>query len=114
MLSSILNELKEENDRLLHSEPQHWKILLSKNRGGEKQPTILQQQRTTHNLILITHHRNRRRKKIKVSMSNLSRVLQLHDQGLASVEIAEAARNGEDRSRIDSFNEENGENKRKS
>lgn len=87
MLSSILKELKEENDRLLHAEPQTGKVY-SQKKAEEKisQPSP----ETEDDTYPVSDYTPPQpvEEEDQVSMSNLSRVLQLHDQGLSSVEIA--------------------------
>lgn len=87
MLSSILDELKEENDRLLQGEPQPREVNTKKNvveKTSEPSPAA---EEDTHSVSDYTPPQPVEEED-QVSMSNLGRVLQLHDQGLASAEIA--------------------------
>ncbi|MGG1595927.1 DUF6115 domain-containing protein [Terribacillus saccharophilus] len=113
MLSSILNELKEENDRLLHSEPQPGKAYSQKiveEKNSQPSPAI---EDDTQPVSDYTPPQPAEEED-QVSMSNLSRVLQLHDQGLSSVEIAKQLGMGKTEVELILLMKKNGENKRKS
>lgn len=113
MLSSILNELKEENDRLIHSEPKPGKDYSQKiveEKNSQPSPAI---EDDTQPVSDYTPPQPAEEED-QVSMSNLSRVLQLHDQGLSSVEIAKQLGMGKTEVELILLMKKNGENKRKS
>lgn len=113
MLSSILNELKEENDRLLHAEPQPGKAYSQKNVEEKNSQLAPATEDDTHPASDYTPPQPVEEED-QVSMSNLSRVLQLHDQGMASVEIAKQLGMGKTEVELILLMKKNGENNRKS
>ncbi|PAE07688.1 hypothetical protein CHI12_09935 [Terribacillus saccharophilus] len=113
MLSSILNELKEENDRLLHAEPQPGKAYSQKNVEEKNSQPASATEDDTHPVSDYTPPQPMEEED-QVSMSNLSRVLQLHDQGMASVEIAKQLGMGKTEVELILLMKKNGENNRKS
>ncbi|PAD21125.1 DUF6115 domain-containing protein [Terribacillus saccharophilus] len=113
MLSSILNELKEENDRLLHAEPQPAKAYSPKNVEERNSQSSPASEDDAHSVSDYTPPQPVEEED-QVSMSNLSRVLQLHDQGLASVEIAKQLGMGKTEVELILLMKKNGENNRKS
>ncbi|WP_175073173.1 DUF6115 domain-containing protein [Terribacillus sp. AE2B 122] len=113
MLSSILTELKEENDRLLHAEPQPGKAYSQKNVEEKNSQPAPATEDDTQPVSDYTPPQPVEEED-QVSMSNLSRVLQLHDQGMASVEIAKQLGMGKTEVELILLMKKNGENNRKS
>ncbi|MFJ6412008.1 DUF6115 domain-containing protein [Terribacillus saccharophilus] len=113
MLSSILNELKEENDRLLHAEPQPGKAYSQKNVEEKNSQPAPATEDDTYPVSDYTPPQPVEEED-QVSMSNLSRVMQLHDQGMASVEIAKQLGMGKTEVELILLMKKNGENNRKS
>ncbi|MFP7477616.1 DUF6115 domain-containing protein [Terribacillus saccharophilus] len=84
MLSSILEELREENDRLLQAEPKSGKPRTETAEEDKPAPAAEEDIAPESDYAPPQPIEE----EDQVSMSNLGRVLQLHDQGKASAEIA--------------------------
>lgn len=112
MLSSILEELREENDRLMQAEP--------KPKPGESYTKTAEEH--THepaaedDTALVSDYAPPQpvEEEDQVSMSNLGRVLQLHNQGMASAEVAKQLGMGKTEVELILLMKKNGENSRKS
>ncbi|WP_366249618.1 hypothetical protein [Terribacillus aidingensis] len=112
MLGSILDELKEENDRLLQAEPPPREVNTKKNMVD----IISGSSPASEDTPSVSDYKPPQpaEEEDQVSMSNLGRVLQLHDQGLDSTEIAKQLGMGKTEVELILLMKKNGENSRKS
>lgn len=113
MLGSILDELKEENDRLLQAEPPPREVNTKKNMVEIINEPSPASEEDTPSVSDYTPPQPAEEED-QVSMSNLGRVLQLHDQGLDSTEIAKQLGMGKTEVELILLMKKNGENSRKS
>ncbi|WP_077309530.1 DUF6115 domain-containing protein [Terribacillus halophilus] len=90
ILSSILDELKEENERLLQAEQVNEKVLPVNNMKQEPNavPAAEPVKEVEEAPRSADYAPPQPEEEDQVSMSNLGRVLQLHEQKLAPAEIA--------------------------
>jgi hypothetical protein len=91
ILNSILDELKEENERLLQAEQANAKVLPATNRKQETAaiPAAYKEKEAEEAPYSADYVPPQPEKEEdQISMSNLSRVLQLHEQHHAPAEIA--------------------------